>query len=59
MKGFRYIPGKVHADMVEALIGVFYLRDSQLEDCQALLYCLDILKKPNLTTKFISCESEN
>ena len=48
MEGFKYIPGKVHADVVEALIGAVYLRDNSLLDCQALLYSLNVLKKPNL-----------
>ena len=52
LEGFQYIPGKVHADVIEALIGAFYLHNRNLEDCQSLLYAFDILKKPNLTIKF-------
>jgi dsRNA-specific ribonuclease len=46
IEGYNYIPGKVHADIVEALIGAFYLHSQDLNDCQLFLYCLDILKKP-------------
>lgn len=29
-EGFQYIPGKVHADVVEALIGAFYFSSRKL-----------------------------
>lgn len=29
-EGYQYIPGKVHADVIEALIGIFYLKNKNL-----------------------------
>lgn len=51
--GYQYIPGKVHADVMESLIGVFYLKNKNLNDCQSLLYCFDILKMPTIDINFI------
>ena len=47
-EGYQYIAGKVHADVVEALIGAFYYAERKLEDCQELLYALDVLRTPSL-----------
>lgn len=47
-EGYQYIPGKVHADVMEALIGIFYLNNKSLNDCQTLLYAFGILNKPTL-----------
>ncbi len=53
-EGYQYIPGKVHADMMEAIIGVFYLKNKRLNDCQALLYAFGILRRPSLYIDFTS-----
>lgn len=50
--GYQYIPGKVHADLMEALIGIFYLKNKNLSDCQTLLYTFGVLNKPNLHISF-------
>jgi 23S rRNA maturation mini-RNase III len=50
-EGYQYIPGKVHADALEALIGIFYLKNKNLHDCQTLLYAFGILNKPNIFVK--------
>ena len=50
--GYQYIPGKVHADVMEALIGIFYLKNKNLNDCQTLLYAFGILHQPTLYIKF-------
>lgn len=50
--GYQYIPGKVHADMMESIIGIFYLKNKKLNDCQTLLYAFGILKKPSLLIEF-------
>jgi dsRNA-specific ribonuclease len=50
--GYQYIPGKVHADMMEALIGIFYLKNKKLNDCQTMLYAFGILKKSTLLIDF-------
>lgn len=50
--GYQYIPGKVHADMMEAIIGIFYLKNKRLNDCQTLLYAFGILRKPSLLIEF-------
>ena len=39
--------------MVEALIVALYLKNFSLTDCQALLYSLNILKKPNLNINIL------
>lgn len=52
IEGFNYIPGKVHADIVEGLIGAFYLHSKELNDSQLLLYFLDILKKPQIKINY-------
>ena len=57
-KGYKYIPGKAHADVVEALIGIVYLKSRNLEDCQALLYSMDILKQPNLKIQVTALEDD-
>jgi dsRNA-specific ribonuclease len=51
-EGYQYVPGKVHADMMEALIGIFYLKNKRLSDCQTLMYAFGILKKPTLHIEF-------
>lgn len=45
--------------MVEALIGALYLKSFSLPDCQALLYSLNVLKKPNLNINIESCVDES
>lgn len=50
--GYQYIPGKVHADVMEALIGIFYLKNKNLDDCQTLLYSFGILNQPSLLINF-------
>jgi hypothetical protein len=50
--GYQYIPGKIHADVMEALIGIFYLKNKNLDDCQTLLYSFGILNQPNLYMRF-------
>jgi hypothetical protein len=40
IEGFYYIPGKMHADIIEALIGAFYVYSRDLNDCQLFLYVL-------------------
>lgn len=52
LEGFHYIPGKVHADVIEGLIGALYLETKDLNDCQKLLYHLDVLRQPNLKIDF-------
>lgn len=37
---------------MEALIGIFYLKNKNLDDCQTLLYSFGILNKPNLFIDF-------
>lgn len=51
-EGYQYIPGKVHADMMESIIGIFYLKNKRLNDCQTLLYAFGILRKPSLLIEF-------
>jgi len=51
-EGYQYIPGKVHADVMEAIIGIFYLKSKNLNDCQTLLYAFGILSKPDLHIDF-------
>jgi dsRNA-specific ribonuclease len=51
-EGYQYIPGKVHADMMEAMIGIFYLKNKRLNDCQTLLYAFGILHRPTLLIDF-------
>jgi dsRNA-specific ribonuclease len=51
-EGYQYIPGKVHADMMEAIIGIFYLKNKRLNDCQTLLYAFGILRRPSLHVEF-------
>jgi dsRNA-specific ribonuclease len=51
-EGYQYIPGKVHADMMEAIIGIFYLKNKRLNDCQTLLYAFGILRRPTLLIDF-------
>ena len=49
-EGFCYIPFKQHADVLEALIGVYYLNNSgyNLDECQFFLYSMKVLKFPTL-----------
>lgn len=52
-EGYFYIPGKTHADVVEALVGVYYIKlKRKLEECQFLLYSLDVLAYPTLKFDF-------
>lgn len=51
-EGYQYIPGKIHADVMEALIGIFYLKNKNLDDCQTLLYSFGILNQPSLFINF-------
>ncbi len=37
---------------MEALIGIFYLKNKNLSDCQTLLYAFGILNQPNLEITF-------
>lgn len=48
-EGYFYVPGKYHADIIEALVGVYYMQaHRRLDDCQFLLYSLGVLEYPSL-----------
>jgi hypothetical protein len=38
--------------MMEAIIGIFYLKNKRLNDCQTLLYAFGILRRPSLLIDF-------
>lgn len=49
LDGYFYIPGKYHADVIEALVGIYYMQSNRsLDNCQFLLYSLDVLRYPSI-----------
>lgn len=56
--GFRYIPEKVHADVIEALNGVFMKHYEKIEACQHFLHCIGLLEYPTLELQIVGKKSK-
>ena len=42
----------MHADVIEALIGIFFLKNKSISDCQTFLYAIGVLCKPTIDIDF-------
>ena len=53
---YKYIPEKVHADVVESIIGSCFAQHRSLDACQLILHSMGILNQPSIKLQYIDSD---